>query len=122
MRTAATLTALGRRVSLIAGGRGKGLPIEPAIEPIRKYAKRITLYGEVGEELLMGLLHLGIPIEYRKGFDDAFRLAYETSEAGDTVLLSPMATGYGEFKSYRERAERFRYLVARLTENYNKTK
>lgn len=121
-RTAATLTALGRKVSLIVGGRGKGLPISPAMEPIIKYAKRITLYGDAGKAMFSDLLPLGIPIEYKEAFDDAFNLAEEMSEPGDTVLLSPMATGYGEFKSYRERAERFCYLVGKVAEKYKKTK
>jgi UDP-N-acetylmuramoylalanine-D-glutamate ligase len=92
------------------------------MEPIIKYAKRITLYGDAGKAMFSDLLTLGIPIEYKEAFDDAFNLAEEMSEPGDTVLLSPMATGYGEFKSYRERAERFCYLVGRVAEKYKKTK
>ena len=113
-RTAATLEALGRGVHIILGGRGKGLSPSPLFKPLSTYAKSLSLYGEAGEELYPVLLPLGIPTALYRGFDEAVEAASERAAAGDTVLLSPAATAYGEFRDFTERGERFRTLVKKL--------
>ncbi len=111
-RTCATLDALCRPVRIIIGGRGKGLSVEECIPTLTKYAARISLYGEAGEEYLPALQRAGIAqsveCELFARFDDAVEHACEGVRQGDTVLLSPMATGYGEFSSFAERGIHFK--------------
>lgn len=112
-RCAVTLCALGLRVRLLLGGRGKGLPLEPLIEPIKKYVSCAAVYGELTDEvreLFSDARFRGIPLYCEKDFDGAFFALTEGLSSGDCVLLSPAATAYGEFRSYRERAERFKAL------------
>ena len=114
-RTAVTLAGLGRRVSILLGGRGKGLPLLPLVEPLSKYAERIAIYGELGRELadfLDGDARLaGIPKLICEGFDEAVKWLSRSAREGGTVLLSPAATAYGEFLNYEKRGERFCELV-----------
>lgn len=145
-RTRVTLEALGRRVRLILGGKGKGLSILPILPTLEKYAKGIYLYGEAGREFYEELSPLWditlAPCRLFSRFAEAAEAAradaylskgvteagahlpkgateagaYLTKEAEDyceTVLLSPAATGYGEFRSFAERGDFFkRYILS----------
>ena len=115
-RTATTLTGLGCEVNIILGGRGKHLPFEPLRSPLIKYARRISLYGEAAEEICRfidsdeRLRH--IPHQSFARLSDAIDHATVDVGKGDTVLLSPAATSYGEFRDYRHRGRFFKdYIV-----------
>ena len=110
-RTATTLRSLGRRVRIILGGRGKGLPYTPLSELLTRYADRIALYGDAGREMLEMIESDSslstIPHALFPKMKDAFDYATDGVKKGDTVLLSPAATSYGEFRDYLERGRAF---------------
>ena len=111
-RTVKTLSALDRRVIIILGGRGKGLPLDPLFEPLKKYAKLALLYGEAGEEIKRQLeVQEVCPFAYFPLFSDAVEYAKSKARASDTVLLSPAATAYGQFKNFEHRAEAFKSAI-----------
>ena len=112
-RTRTTLLGLGKRVLLLLGGRGKGLPMVPLADPIKRYAKSVAIYGEVGKEMYTFLSTEcdEIPIMRFSGFTEALSALCDIAEGGDTVLLSPAATAYGEFENYEKRGELFTRLV-----------
>lgn len=110
-RCQATLEALGRRVVLILGGRGKGLSPNCMLPAIKKYAEGVVLYGEAGRELLSYISGLGMPYRYFESLYHAIDCAVEIAECGSAVLLSPAATGYGEFKNYAERGDAFKAYI-----------
>lgn len=118
MRTATTLNSLGRKVSIILGGRTKQLPLEPLRLPLIKYASRISVYGEARDEFLDFLESdeelSAIPHRAFTYFSDAIDYAKENLTRGDTLLLSPAATGYGEFKSYEERGRFFKSYIQKI--------
>jgi UDP-N-acetylmuramoylalanine--D-glutamate ligase len=109
-RTAAALAALCCRPLVIAGGRGKGVSLAPLGESLVRHAKGVFLYGEAGEEI-ENAIDGRVPTERFFYFDDAFRAASNAAQAGDTVLLSPGCTAFGEFRDFEARGERFRRLV-----------
>ncbi len=114
-RTRTTLSGLGKRVRIILGGRGKGLPLHPLKDVLIKYAERIAVYGEIRNEIISFIesdKDLSL-ISHRAfaDFDSALDYASEGASSGDTVLLSPAATGYGEFRDYKERGEHFKKYV-----------
>ena len=90
-RVRATLESLGRPVRLILGGRGKGLSCEQLIPSLRKYAKSISVYGEVRWEMLAEFKRCGLSKEIEcLGFEylrDAIDHATDGTRPGDTVLL-----------------------------------
>ncbi len=115
MRCAATLEGLGRRVHLLLGGSGKGLSYEPLIPALEKYADRISLYGNEGQSLdrWLGTVRSLSHIERRYHPDFASSVCWLCGGArkGDTVILSPASTSYGEFRDFCERGETFKRLV-----------
>ena len=120
-RTRTTLLGLGTEVRIILGGRGKGLSLQPLREPLLRFAKRIGIYGEIGEELMRFIeddAELSkIPHERFSSMKDAFIYTTENVTVGETVLLSPAATSYGEFTSYIERGKGFKTYI---TEKHEK--
>ncbi len=114
-RTANTLRGLCRPVLLLLGGRGKGLSYEPLTEPLASYARAVALYGEAGREIEAYLCSHGeldgIARVYFRDFDTALAALCEQARKGDTVLLSPAATAYGEFRNFAERGCHFASYV-----------
>ena len=111
-RTRATLTSLARPVNLILGGRGKGLSLEPLKDPLLRYAKRISVYGEIGDEICLWLdgdkALSAIPHKSFDTFRAALDDADDNTECAKTVLLSPAATSYGEFRDFAQRGRTFK--------------
>ena len=120
-RTKATLTSLDKPVNIILGGRGKGLPLEPLKEPLIRYAKRISVYGEIANEIFKWLdsddALSGIPKATFKTFKEAIEDADENMKCAKAVLLSPAATAYGEFRDFTERGRTFKEY---LTDKHSK--
>lgn len=124
-RTRTTLIGLDRPVNIILGGRGKRLSLEPLTDVLKKYAKRIAIYGDIAEQMCefieSNTLLKSIQHQRFTSLAEAIDYASYNTKAGDTVLLSPAATSYGEFKSYVERGKFFKeYIMSKKTGNSSK--
>ena len=120
-RTRATITSLARPVHLILGGRGKGLSYDAMRAPILEYARSISVYGDAADEItewLEGDSELAhIPYRCFATFLEATDHADASASPCGTVLLSPAATAYGEFKSFAERGELFKSYLTKKHSN-----
>ena len=114
-RTVSTLNSLGREVNIILGGQGKRLSLTPLVEPLRKYARSIAVYGEMRDEFFSLIendeaLRLK-PHEYFPTFRDAVVYLLERAERGESILLSPGCASYGEFCDFEARGDAFSRIV-----------
>lgn len=109
-RTATTVRGLSGNLILLLGGRDKGLELTPLARAIDGNVKSVLLFGEAGEKFYQ-LLPESINKKVFKRLYDATLYAIETTQAGDTVLLSPAATSYDEFSSFEERGDYFKRTV-----------
>ena len=120
-RVAATLSSLDRPAHLILGGRGKGLSPDTMRAALLKYALSISLYGEIADALERWIdgdseLRL-VPHRKFKSLREAIDCSDRQCKTGETVLLSPAATAYGEFRSFAERGSFFKqYLEKKYRE------
>lgn len=112
-RTAAALEALDACPLVIAGGRGKGVSFLPLGEALARHAKAVYLYGEAASEIAAALPQ-GVSHHVFERFGDAFSAAAGDAVPGDTVLLSPGCTAFGEFRDFEQRGEAFCRLVKAL--------
>lgn len=108
-RTAATLTALGKEVVIILGGRSKGLDYSVMQDSLRKYAKAIVITGENSEEIYSAIKELRPVII--EDFEDAVLKGAELARDVGVLLLSPASTSYDRFKNYAERGDRFKEII-----------
>lgn len=112
-RTAAALSALNTAPVVIAGGRGKGISLLPLADSLALHAKAVFLYGEAAEEIKKELRGR-VPTFLYARFARAFEGACAYARAGDTVLLSPGCTAFGEFRDFEERGNLFCRMVEAL--------
>ena len=112
-RTAAALKALGRRPLVIVGGRGKGVSLRPLADALCAHAKAAFAYGDTREEIAAAI-DARLPVSTHHRFRDAFFAAVAAADRGDTVLLSPGCTAFGEFVDFEQRGEVFCRLVKEL--------
>ncbi len=111
-RTAQTIMSLDRPLTLLLGGRSKGVGFDPLIAPIKKYAVCVILFGECAEEIEATLSSYTNTIRFSH-FSEAVDYALKSIKSG-TLLLSPAATSYDEFSSFEERGDLFKKCVLSL--------
>ncbi len=117
-RTRATLASFDKPLTVILGGKNKGLSYEPLAEALSKHAEFVILTGENAEELNSYLKKKGLlmPVTIVEDLGAAVRLA---DGYGKDTLLSPGATSYDRFKSFEERGDVF---ASEVFDFYRKTK
>ncbi|MBM3314954.1 UDP-N-acetylmuramoyl-L-alanine--D-glutamate ligase, partial [candidate division WOR-3 bacterium] len=110
-----SLEALGRKVVLIAGGRGKGLPVDGYARAIRRRARRAILIGEARAELSRELGRLGFRrFEAADTLRAAVRQAAAAARPGDVVLFSPGFASFDMFRDFEDRGRSFVREIRRL--------
>ena len=106
------LAAFSEPIVLIAGGRNKGIDLEPLAQAIARRASALVTMGETGEELARRVRDAGLgKVERATDLRDAVRKAAALAGPGSVVLLSPAFTSYDMFRDYEDRGRRFKSTV-----------
>ena len=100
----------GERTRLIAGGLPKGDNPKSALPILTKQVKKVYLIGRCAEKFRSAWSG-AVDCEVCGTMDKAVEAARREAEKGDTVLLSPGAASFDQFKSFGERGEVFASLV-----------
>jgi len=104
------------KVVLILGGRGKKAPYAPLALLISGNVRKLILIGEDAEAIARELSEYA-PVERAGDMNDAVKRSFETSEAGDVVLLAPACASFDMFESFEHRGEVFKKEVQILKSN-----
>jgi len=102
---------------VILGGKDKGSPYTPLIEPLRQRARLTILIGAAAGKIAADLGD-ALPVEHAGTLDRAVKIAAERAAPGDVVLLAPACSSFDQFENYEQRGRVFKELVARL-ENHS---
>jgi UDP-N-acetylmuramoylalanine--D-glutamate ligase len=102
------------RVHWIAGGIGKAGGIESLV-PLFPRIATAWLIGRDAQDFAATLAAHGVPHRVVGTLDAAVAQAAAAARAGDTVLLSPAAASFDQFANFEARGDRFRALVASLS-------
>jgi UDP-N-acetylmuramoylalanine--D-glutamate ligase len=108
------LDAFNEPIVLIAGGRNKGIDLEPLARRIAERVVGLVTIGETGEELARLTRAAGLQRVARAGdLAEAVRAAATMAGPGSVVLLSPAFTSFDMFSDYEDRGRQFKATVQR---------
>jgi UDP-N-acetylmuramoylalanine--D-glutamate ligase len=111
--TLKAVTAFPSPLIVILGGKDKGSPYTPLVDPLRKNARLVLLIGAATEKIAAELSG-AFPIINAGTLDRAVEIAFERAQPGDTVLLAPACSSFDQFENFEHRGRVFKELVASL--------
>jgi UDP-N-acetylmuramoylalanine--D-glutamate ligase len=103
--TVAALMGFTRPVVLIAGGDGKGQDFSPLRDAMQN-ARAVVQIGRDGP-LIEAAIAGACPVVREESMEQAVWRAYELSQPGDAILMSPACASFDMFRNYGHRAEVF---------------
>jgi UDP-N-acetylmuramoylalanine--D-glutamate ligase len=98
---------------VILGGKDKGSPYTPLVEPLRQRARLALLIGAAADKIAADLGD-ALPFEKVGTLERAVKRATELARPGDVVLLAPACSSFDQFENYEHRGRVFKELVAHL--------
>jgi UDP-N-acetylmuramoylalanine--D-glutamate ligase len=105
------IAGMTRPTVLLLGGRHKGEPYTPLVEPIRRHARAVLAYGESADRILADLGDAARAERVDGEFAAVVERAREIAQPGDCVLLSPACSSFDMFTNYEERGTAFARLA-----------
>ena len=102
------LKAFKQPVILLMGGFDKGLDLQE-MSTYNSCIKKLVTFGAAGKRFKEDMHHQDA--YYEETLKDAINKAFEISEPGDIILLSPSTSSFDEFKGYEERGRIFKQYV-----------
>ena len=113
--TESALMGFKQPIVLLAGGLDRGVSFDALIPAFKKNVKALVTFGETSKLMAEVAAKAGITVIYEvKNVEAAVPKAYELSEAGDVILLSPAAASWDQYKSFEIRGEQFIQAIEQL--------
>ncbi|MDR0941450.1 MAG: UDP-N-acetylmuramoyl-L-alanine--D-glutamate ligase [Bacteroidales bacterium] len=108
------LESMNDNVIWIAGGTDKGNEYEALYDLVSEKVKALICLGVDNAKLLANFSDKVPVITEARSMHEAVTKAYELSQKGDTVLLSPACASFDLFKNYMDRGIQFKNNVRNL--------
>lgn len=106
------LTTARRKLVVILGGEGKGQDFTPLAQALGKTRAAILIGRDA--PLIAAAVNGATPCLSVGSMEEAVKLAAQTAQDGDAVLLSPACASFDMFRDYQHRAQVFAAAVAQL--------
>ena len=100
-------------VILLLGGLDRGHSFDDLI-PYLRNTKLIICYGETKERIKTFAKNQKIEVKVVENVREAVKKAYELSNDGDIILLSPACASWDQFDSFEQRGEVFKEEIGKL--------
>lgn len=111
--TQVALASFEKPTILILGGLDRGHSFNELKDYLIK-VKLIVAYGEAKMRIRDFAIKYGIPCKAVDNLEEATEVAYNSSEEGDVVLLSPACASWDQFKDFEVRGKLFKEYVSKL--------
>lgn len=111
--TQIALSAFSSPTILILGGLDRGHSFEGLINYL-KNVKIIVCYGQTKERIKEFADKLNIECSVVNNLTEATISAYNSSEKGDVILLSPACASWDQYKCFEDRGNEFKNVVNNL--------
>ncbi len=110
-----SLTSIQSPIILIMGGKDKRANFSSLRGKVRDKVKKLILLGSSKKNIKKDFLN-ACPLIEVEDLKEAVRVAFESTNKGDCVLLSPGCASFDQFANYKERGKVFQREVKRLKE------
>ncbi|EJP6473054.1 UDP-N-acetylmuramoyl-L-alanine--D-glutamate ligase [Clostridium botulinum] len=116
-RTLAGLNAFEKPVILIAGGYDKNIPFEPLAEGGYDKIKTLILMGDTKNKIKAAFEKVildkksNMKIVIVDSMEEAVKMAYNISEEGDIITLSPACASFDMYPNFEIRGNEFKNIV-----------
>ena len=114
LATEKALTSFRQPIILLAGGldRGNGFSeLKNSLDHVRA----IVVFGETANKLKETAQEANIPIiKNAENVKEAAKIAYQISNEGDVILLSPACASWDQYRTFEERGDMFIQAVHTL--------
>lgn len=113
LATEKALQAFTEPTILLAGGLDRGDTFEQLI-PFLNHVKTMIVFGETKQKLKQIADEQKIACKMVNDVIEATKIAYEYSNEGDVILLSPACASWDQYKTFEERGDMFIHSVHKL--------
>lgn len=114
LATQKALQSFTKPVILLAGGLDRGTSFAELL-PFMSHVKAMVVFGETAKKLVSFAKQANIKeIKRVANVKEAASAAFEMSEEGDVILLSPACASWDQYKTFEERGDMFVDAVHKL--------
>lgn len=103
--TESALSGFTQPIVLLAGGLDRGDDEMRLLNAVKPHVKQMIVFGETADKLVTVAQKAEIPVEKTENVTTAVPLAFETSEPGDLILLSPAAASWDQYPNFETRGD-----------------
>jgi UDP-N-acetylmuramoylalanine--D-glutamate ligase len=96
---------------LIAGGKSKGLDLDPLARALAARGARTFAYGAAAGELAEACRRRGAGASVFERLPEAFRASLGEARQGDALLYSPAFPSFDQYRNFLDRGAEFLRLV-----------
>lgn len=114
--TKIALSSFDSPTIILLGGLDRGHSFEELI-PFMTHVKHVVCFGETKNRIKEFCDTNNYPCVVVDDLVEATNKAYELSELGDVILLSPACASWDQFAKFEDRGELFKNTIKRLGEN-----
>ena len=111
--TQIALSSFDTPTILLLGGLDRGHSFDD-LEDYLKNTTHIVCYGETKERIRDFAKKCNVDVDVVDTLEEAVRKAYEISNEGDTILLSPACASWDQFSDFEARGKEFKRVVGTL--------
>ncbi|WP_214846558.1 UDP-N-acetylmuramoyl-L-alanine--D-glutamate ligase [Exiguobacterium sp. s193] len=104
--TEAALSGFKAPIVWICGGLERGADLTPLLDAVT-HVKHVVGLGETGPRFAELARQAGIDATVVLEMTEAVTVAFDVSQPGDILLLSPASASWDQYKTYEERGEHF---------------
>ncbi|QBO35442.1 UDP-N-acetylmuramoyl-L-alanine--D-glutamate ligase [Periweissella cryptocerci] len=114
--TEMALNGFSAPVVLLAGGLDRGDTYERLEANLKAHVKAVVLSGETKDKFATSVREAGVEnIQFADTVVDGVPLAWQVSEPGDIILLSPAAASWDQYPDFETRGEMYIDAIEKLT-------
>ena len=103
-------------IILIAGGDSKGADLSGLNLIVKKYIKRVFLFG-IDANKLADVMDSDVDKEFVNNMNEAVKGASKIADPDDIVLLAPACSSLDMYKNYQQRGDAFISAIDALSKN-----